>query len=105
VTRGEAAGASDHRVTIFIVVGALTGIAPLSIDAYIPGLPVLTSDLGTGASTGQLALTAFLLGLALSQVVAGSISDNIGRRTPVMAGLLAYLVSSLLCGSRPISGR
>ncbi len=93
--------ATENRVAIFIVVGALTGIAPLSIDAYIPGLPELTSDLGTSTSTGQLTLTAFLLGLALSQVVAGSISDNVGRRTPVIAGLVAYVVSSLLCGLAP----
>jgi DHA1 family bicyclomycin/chloramphenicol resistance-like MFS transporter len=97
----QRAGVPGNRVAIFIVVGALTGIAPLSIDAYIPGLPELTSDLGTSTSTGQLTLTAFLLGLALSQVVAGSISDNVGRRTPVIAGLLAYVVSSLLCGLSP----
>jgi hypothetical protein len=30
----EATGAAHNRVAIFIVVGALTGIAPLSIDAY-----------------------------------------------------------------------
>jgi DHA1 family bicyclomycin/chloramphenicol resistance-like MFS transporter len=101
VSDAGATGAPHNRVAIFVVVGALTGIAPLSIDAYIPGLPELTSDLGTSTSTGQLTLTAFLLGLALSQVVAGSISDNIGRRTPVLAGLLAYVVSSLLCGLSP----
>jgi DHA1 family bicyclomycin/chloramphenicol resistance-like MFS transporter len=101
VSGPQRAAAAQHRVAIFIVVGALTGIAPLSIDAYIPGLPELTSDLGTSASTGQLTLTAFLLGLALSQVVAGSISDNAGRRTPVLTGLLAYVVSSLLCGLSP----
>ncbi|MGA9373054.1 MAG: multidrug effflux MFS transporter [Solirubrobacterales bacterium] len=101
MSRPEASEGSQNRIAIFIVVGALTGIAPLSIDAYIPGLPELTSDLGTSASTGQLTLTAFLLGLALSQVVSGSISDNVGRRTPVLAGLIAYLVSSLLCGLSP----
>ena len=97
----SATAARRNRVAIFVVVGALTGIAPLSIDAYIPGLPELTSDLGSSTSSGQLTLTAFLLGLALSQVVAGSISDNVGRRTPVLAGLLAYVVSSLLCGLSP----
>jgi MFS transporter, DHA1 family, multidrug resistance protein len=90
-----------RRLGIFLVLGALTGIAPLSIDAYIPGLPELTSDLGASASSGQLTLTAFLLGLALSQVVAGSISDTAGRRGPVLAGLLAYLASSILCGLAP----
>ena len=101
MSQPEASEGSRNRIAIFVVVGALTGIAPLSIDAYIPGLPELTSDLGTSASTGQLTLTAFLLGLALSQVVAGSISDNVGRRAPVLAGLAAYLVSSLLCGLSP----
>jgi MFS transporter, DHA1 family, multidrug resistance protein len=101
LSRPEASEGSRSRIAIFVVVGALTGIAPLSIDAYIPGLPELTSDLGTSASTGQLTLTAFLLGLALSQVVAGSISDNVGRRGPVLVGLVAYLASSLLCGLSP----
>jgi len=102
VTASEAAATAPRaRLAVFVVVGALTGIAPLSIDAYIPGLPELTSDLGTSTSTGQLTLTAFLLGLALSQVVAGSISDNVGRRTPVLVGLLAYVVSSVLCGLAP----
>jgi DHA1 family bicyclomycin/chloramphenicol resistance-like MFS transporter len=92
---------SRRRLGVFLVLGALTGIAPLSIDAYIPGLPELTSDLGTSTSTGQLTLTAFLIGLAVSQVVAGSISDNVGRRTPVLVGLLAYVASSVLCGLAP----
>ena len=87
------------RIAVFLVLGALTGIAPLSIDAYLPGLPQLTDDLGASASAGQLTLTAFLLGLAISQVGAGSISDTVGRRTPVLIGLVAYLTTSLLCGA------
>ena len=101
MNRWRGARAPHNRAAVFVVLGALTGIAPLSIDAYIPGLPQLTADLGVSASTGQLTLTAFLLGLALSQIVAGSISDNIGRRTPVLAGLIAYFASSLLCGLAP----
>jgi DHA1 family bicyclomycin/chloramphenicol resistance-like MFS transporter len=89
------------RLAVLLVIGALTGIAPLSVDGYLPGLPEMTADLGASASAGQLTLTAFLLGLAFSQVVAGSLSDSLGRRAPVITGLVAYLATSLLCAVAP----
>jgi MFS transporter, DHA1 family, multidrug resistance protein len=93
--------ARPRRIVVLVILGALTGIAPLSVDAYLPGLPELTSDLGASASAGQLTLTAFLLGLAVSQVVAGSLSDTLGRRRPVLVGLVAYATVSLLCAAAP----
>ena len=93
--------ARARRIVLLVILGALTGIAPLSVDAYLPGLPELTSDLGASVSTGQLTLTAFLLGLALSQVVAGSLSDTLGRRLPVLVGLVAYTAVSALCAVAP----
>jgi DHA1 family bicyclomycin/chloramphenicol resistance-like MFS transporter len=89
------------RIAILLIVGSLTGFAPLAIDFYLPGLPQLTSDLGADASTGQLTLTACLLGIALSQVVAGSISDTLGRRRLVLIGLVAFAAASLLCAVAP----
>jgi MFS transporter, DHA1 family, multidrug resistance protein len=81
--------------------GALTGLAPMSIDFYLPSLPHLTADLGADTSTGQLTLTACLLGIALSQVVAGSLSDTLGRRRLVLIGLAAYGSVSALCAVAP----
>ena len=85
------------RLTTLLIVGSLSGLAPLSIDFYLPGLPHLTSDLGASASTGQLTLTACLLGIAVSQIFAGSLSDTLGRRRLVLVGLLSYMAMSLLC--------
>jgi len=90
-----------RRRALLLIVGALSGLAPMSIDFYLPALPHLTADLGADTSTGQLTLTACLLGIALSQVVAGSLSDTLGRRRLVLIGLAAYGLVSALCAVAP----
>ncbi|MBO2436091.1 multidrug effflux MFS transporter [Actinomadura nitritigenes] len=76
-------------------------MAPLSIDMYLPALPRVASDLSTGAVQAQLTLTACVAGLAVGQAVAGPLSDALGRRRPLLAGLAAYAVASLLCVAAP----
>jgi DHA1 family bicyclomycin/chloramphenicol resistance-like MFS transporter len=92
---------SAPRRSLLLIVGALSALAPMSIDFYLPALPHLTADLGADTSTGQLTLTACLLGIAISQVVAGSLSDTLGRRRLVLVGLAAYCGISLLCALAP----
>ena len=66
-----------------------------------PALPELADDLGAGASATQLTLTACLAGLALGQLVAGPLSDRFGRRRPLLVGVGAYAIASLLCAAAP----
>ncbi|GAA4058714.1 multidrug effflux MFS transporter [Actinomadura miaoliensis] len=89
------------RLRTIVILGALTAVAPLSIDMYLPALPQLADDLSTGTSTAQLTLTSCVVGLALGQAVAGPLSDAWGRRRPLMIGLAAYAVASLLCVAAP----
>src|SRR5882762_6517820 len=76
-----------ERLRLFLILGALSAIGPLSIDMYLPALPGLTRDLTAGASLVQLTLTACLIGLAAGQVLAGPISDMWGRRRPMFVGI------------------
>ncbi|MFI0483427.1 multidrug effflux MFS transporter [Actinomadura sp. 9N215] len=92
---------ADRRLRLIMVLGALTALAPLSIDMYLPALPTLTEDLSTGAMQTQLTLTACIVGLAVGQAVAGPLSDAFGRRRPLLIGLAAYAVASLLCAAAP----
>ncbi|MGZ4123895.1 MAG: MFS transporter, partial [Tumebacillaceae bacterium] len=55
--------AKSSRLMQVLILGALSAMAPLSIDMYLPALPILTGDLHTSASLAQLTLTACLLGL------------------------------------------
>jgi DHA1 family bicyclomycin/chloramphenicol resistance-like MFS transporter len=90
-----------RRAQLVFILGALTAFGPLSIDMYLPALPSLSRDFGTGAAQTQLTLSACLLGLALGQVIAGPISDALGRRRPLLVGLAAYALASLLCVVAP----
>jgi DHA1 family bicyclomycin/chloramphenicol resistance-like MFS transporter len=84
-----------------VVLGLLTMFGPLSLDLYLPVLPQLADDLNASVSAAQLSITACLVGLALGQLVAGPLSDRLGRRTPLMVGLLAYVVASVACALAP----
>jgi len=92
---------TDGRLTLVLIIGGLSAFGPLSIDLYLPALPSLTRDLGGNASLVQLTLTACLLGLAAGQLVAGPLSDALGRRRPLFVGLAAYALASLLCALAP----
>ena len=86
---------------VVIVLGALSGFAPLSIDMYLPGLPALQHHFQSSPSSAQLTLTACLLGLAVAQVVIGPLSDRVGRRRPLLVGVALYSVASICCAIAP----
>ena len=89
---------------LIVILGSMVAIGPLSIDMYLPGLPEITRALDASAAEVQLTLTAVVVGLALGQLVAGPLSDRIGRRRPLVIGLLAYSGVSLLCALAPSVG-
>ncbi|SFG73187.1 MFS transporter, DHA1 family, bicyclomycin/chloramphenicol resistance protein [Desulfotomaculum arcticum] len=101
LTGSTPALSQSRRLWMAFVLGALSAFGPLSIDMYLPSLPSLAKDLSAGASLTQLSLTACLLGIALGQLLAGSLSDVRGRRTPLIVGLVTFFVSSLLCAISP----
>ena len=83
------------------VLGLLTVFGPISMDLYLPVLPALTAVLHSTTSVAQLTITACLLGLAIGQVIAGPLSDRFGRRMPLLIGVVAYTLTSVLCAVSP----
>jgi DHA1 family bicyclomycin/chloramphenicol resistance-like MFS transporter len=85
------------RVRMITVLGALVALGPLTIDMYLPALPKIADDLSVSSSVAQLTLTGTLAGLALGQLIVGPLSDSLGRRRPMMAGIVLHMLASLLC--------
>ncbi|GAA3115928.1 multidrug effflux MFS transporter [Streptosporangium carneum] len=94
-------GPPKHVGRLIFVLAALTAVAPLATDMYVPGFPDLARSLGTTDSSVQLSMTAFLVGLAVGQVLLGPISDATGRRRVLLAGAALFTVFSIACAVAP----
>jgi MFS transporter, DHA1 family, multidrug resistance protein len=90
-----------ERLRLVLVLGFLIALGPLTIDMYLPALPAITADLHATAAAVQLTLTGTLAGLALGQLLIGPVSDAIGRRAPLLAGVAVHIVASVLCVVAP----
>ena len=91
--RAPIAGQSG-RIFIF---GFLSAIAPLSIDIYLPALPMLREALGANEAQTLLTLSAFFVGFGTGQLFLGPLSDRFGRKRPLLAGLIVYGIASVAC--------
>ncbi|HEX3285294.1 MAG TPA: multidrug effflux MFS transporter [Mycobacterium sp.] len=92
---------SPSRARMILVLGVMVALGPLTIDMYLPALPKIADDLSVSSSVIQLTLTGTLAGLALGQLIVGPLSDSLGRRRPLMAGIVLHIVASVVCMLAP----
>ncbi|MBO3085289.1 multidrug effflux MFS transporter [Cellulomonas fengjieae] len=88
---------TSARVSVgfVLLLSALTALGPLTFDTYLAAFPQIADDLGTTSAAVQLTVAASLAGLALGQLLIGSISDAYGRRRPLLASLVVYILTSV----------
>ncbi len=97
VRQADLDGAQPSRIRMILVLGLLVALGPLTIDMYLPALPKIADELSVSSSVAQLTLTGTLAGLALGQLIVGPLSDSLGRRRPLVAGILLHMAASLVC--------
>ncbi|MFC5469268.1 multidrug effflux MFS transporter [Cohnella suwonensis] len=104
ITPGVREAGKAKFVWLIVLLGSLSAFGPLSLDLYLPALPMLEDSLNTSSSSVQLSLTACMVGLSVGQLFAGAFSDFRGRRLPLLIGLFVYAVASVLCAFSPSIG-
>ncbi|NBA97548.1 Bcr/CflA family multidrug efflux MFS transporter [Pseudomonas sp. R5(2019)] len=82
---------------LIVLLAALVAFAPLSIDTYLPSLPMIASDLGADPASVQMTIGVFLAGLCLGMLFYGPLSDRYGRRPLLLGGMVLYLMATVGC--------
>lgn len=79
------------------LLGAMTAFGAISIDMYLPAMPEIGRSLQASAADVQRSLSSLLAGLAIGQFIYGPMSDRVGRRPPILGGILLYIAASAVC--------
>lgn len=82
---------------IVFILGLLAMLMPLSIDMYLPALPVISAQFGVPAGSAQMTLSTYILGFALGQLLYGPMADSLGRKPVILGGTLVFAGAAVAC--------
>lgn len=100
-TPNAGGGKAEVVAALVATVIFLTAIAPLATDMYVPAFPAVADDLAATATEVQLTLTTFFVGMALGQLIGGPVSDQRGRKRPLVAAVVVVTAASVVCALAP----
>ncbi|MEQ8391487.1 MAG: multidrug effflux MFS transporter [Thalassospira sp.] len=90
---------SEHRLskgTIFLLAG-LAALGTLSTNIILPAFSGMGTSLDVSSRDLGLTLSSFFVAFAFGQLLAGPLSDHLGRKWLVLGGLGVFVVGSVLC--------
>src|SRR3990167_4681885 len=86
----------NQTLLTFLVLFAIPS-SQIAIDIYLPSLPSMVLSLQTNSADLQLTFTFYIIGLGISQLFYGFLTDRLGRKPIIQFGLLLFILSSILC--------
>src|SRR5476649_649095 len=91
---------SLHRLTPILLMFAVLAFE-MSTDLYLPSLPEIAQFFSVPDAAAQTTLSAYLLGFSLLGLVAGPLSDTIGRRPVILGSMSVFALGSICCWIAP----
>jgi DHA1 family bicyclomycin/chloramphenicol resistance-like MFS transporter len=79
-----------------LLLGLLIAVGPVATDMYLPAFPEIAREFHNQAAP-QYSLASYFVGLAIGQMTQGALSDRLGRRAPLLAGMVIYTLASIGC--------
>lgn len=94
----------DPLFRMALVLGLLSAVGPFAIDMYLPAMPQVAQDLGTTEAGAALTLTSYFVAFGIAQMFYGPMADSIGRKRPLILGVVVFIVATILAAMAPTIG-
>ena len=79
------------------LLAALAMFGPFSIDTIFPAFPAIAADLHASPLAMQQTISAYMAAYALMSLLHGPVSDALGRRRVILAGVVVFTLASIGC--------
>jgi DHA1 family bicyclomycin/chloramphenicol resistance-like MFS transporter len=100
--RPDVGGSMPSFREFVALMALLMALTAMGIDVLLPALPAIGADLGVeDGNSLQLLVYVYMFGFAAVQLVYGPLSDAIGRRGVLLAGIVIYLAGCALAAVAP----
>lgn len=86
---------ANNATSVFILMLLIVPISQLTLEQYLPSLPAMKIAWNSTTTVMQLTVSLYLLGLGISQLIYGPLSDYYGRKKILIFGLIIYIVASI----------
>jgi MFS transporter, DHA1 family, multidrug resistance protein len=93
----SAIDSAPRRAPSIAILIAISTIAPVSMNVFLPSLAGMVEAFDTTTARVQLTMSLYFAAVAVAQIFLGPLSDRYGRRPVVLAGMALYIVGSALC--------
>lgn len=85
------------QTIVVLILALLSALEPFSIDLYLPGFLKISQYYQTDLKSVQFSISTFLAGFAVGQLFWGTVSDRYGRKGPILASLVLFILATLAC--------
>ena len=82
--------------TMFSLI-VITGVAALTMNMFLPALPLMAADFNTDYAVIQLSVGLYLACMGASQLIIGPLADRYGRRNVLIGAYAIFTIASLIC--------
>ncbi len=86
-----------QNLFLILMLGSLNALTPFSIDLYLPAFPQIALALNTTIAKVAFSVSTYFVGYAVGQLLYGPLLDRYGRKPPLYAGLILYMIASVTC--------
>lgn len=87
----------NSTIGVIFILALLAMLMPLSIDMYLPALPMIAQEFAVPAGSAQMTLSTYILGFAVGQMFYGPLADSLGRKPVILGGTLVFMLAAMAC--------